>query len=447
MKHLSKVLWSEGMYLGPQHFQAQNRYFEDSLHFATSNLWFAAYGLLGAEVNEDELRNGTLALVNARGIFPDGLAFHMPESDALPAARNIADSLSPLRDNITAYLGIPVFKPGAMNCATANGHAVTTRYIAEARVIHDENSGRDEKTAQFGRKNIQLLLDGEVSDDFTALPIARIRRGEAGRLVLDPRFVPPCLQITASPHLMLMLRRLIEILEEKNRTMAGSDAAGIEAFSLSDVARFWLLHAVNSNLVRLRHLYYSKRSHPEELYTALASLAGALCTFKLNSSPLNLPLYDHDHLDDCFDQLDRHVRSHLDVIIPTNSVTIPLNPVSDSFYLGTVTDTRCLSSADWILAVHCPPGRADIIEKTPQLVKVCSNEFIAKLVQRALPGLPLVHLPVPPPAVKYSLEKQYFSIGRGGPCWDHIVKTQLVGVYAPEEIPQTGLEVIAVLPA
>ena len=29
MKHLSRLVWSEGMYLGPHHFQAQSRYFED----------------------------------------------------------------------------------------------------------------------------------------------------------------------------------------------------------------------------------------------------------------------------------------------------------------------------------------------------------------------------------------------------------------------------------
>jgi type VI secretion system protein ImpJ len=30
MKYLSRVVWPEDMYLGPHHFQAQSRYFEDS---------------------------------------------------------------------------------------------------------------------------------------------------------------------------------------------------------------------------------------------------------------------------------------------------------------------------------------------------------------------------------------------------------------------------------
>src|SRR4051794_35998425 len=36
MRSLSRVVWFEGMYLGPHHFQAQSRYFEDSTNFATS---------------------------------------------------------------------------------------------------------------------------------------------------------------------------------------------------------------------------------------------------------------------------------------------------------------------------------------------------------------------------------------------------------------------------
>jgi len=39
------------MYLGPHHFQAQARYFEDTIHFAASSLWFAGYGLAACELD------------------------------------------------------------------------------------------------------------------------------------------------------------------------------------------------------------------------------------------------------------------------------------------------------------------------------------------------------------------------------------------------------------
>jgi type VI secretion system protein ImpJ len=35
MKPLSRVVWHEGMHLAQHHFQAQNRYFEDSINLRT----------------------------------------------------------------------------------------------------------------------------------------------------------------------------------------------------------------------------------------------------------------------------------------------------------------------------------------------------------------------------------------------------------------------------
>src|SRR5689334_657943 len=116
MKSLSRVVWSEGMYLGPHHFQAQSRYFEDSIHFATSALLPHAYGLIACSLDEEALTNGTVSIVHARGIFPDGLLFLMKESDPLPPTRNIADLFPPSRDRVTVLLAINSHKPDGMTC-------------------------------------------------------------------------------------------------------------------------------------------------------------------------------------------------------------------------------------------------------------------------------------------------------------------------------------------
>src|SRR5579862_4557502 len=84
MRLLSKIVWAEGMYLAPHHFQAQSRYFEESVHFATASLWKDAYGFGDFQLDADALRSGTVALLQARGIFEDGLTFDIPECDPLP---------------------------------------------------------------------------------------------------------------------------------------------------------------------------------------------------------------------------------------------------------------------------------------------------------------------------------------------------------------------------
>jgi predicted component of type VI protein secretion system len=86
MKQLSRVVWNEGMHLAQHHFQAQSRYFEDTIQFALSSLFFAPYGLAGCELDAEAIRNDTISLVHARGVLPDGLPFDIPGSDAPPGS-------------------------------------------------------------------------------------------------------------------------------------------------------------------------------------------------------------------------------------------------------------------------------------------------------------------------------------------------------------------------
>jgi type VI secretion system protein ImpJ len=449
MKQLSKVVWSEGMYLGPHHFQAQGRFFEEVTHFEISNLWFEPYGLAGLELDAEALRNGTVALVHARGIFPDGLTFNFPESDPVPPARNISDLFPPTHESLTVLLAVPPHRPGEANCAlTDEPNKAGTRYIAEERILPDENTGLDEKPLKLGRKNIRLLLDSEEAGEVQTLPIGRVKRDGSGNFIYDESFIPPCLQIGASQTLMMMTRRLIEILQEKGAAVSldnrgrGKFQAGLSA---REVSRFWFLHAINSSLGPLRHMFVSQSAHPAELFTELLRLGGALCTFALDSHPSKLPLYHHLSLDKCFADIERHIRAHLELLAPSNCIPIPLHSVINYFYEGEVTDQRCLDRARWILAVHSAIGDAELITRTIQLIKVCSAQFVPQLVRRALPGMELTHLSVPPSAVSPRVESQYFAISRTGPCWDHIVQTRRVGVYVPGEIPRPQIELLVVL--
>jgi type VI secretion system protein ImpJ len=309
-----------------------------------------------------------------------------------------------------------------------------------------ENTGRDEKPVRsFARKNVRLLLDDEISDEVVALPIARVKRDGAGHLIYDPDFVPPCLNIGASERLMTMLQRLIEILEEKSATLSQGEGTAARSFSQQELAKFWLLHTVNSNLAPLRHLYFAKRGHPEELYLIMARLAGALCTFGLDSDPRQLPLYSQESLTSCFEALDQHIRTHLEMVMPTNVVTIALDPVDKLSNRGSITDQRCLRRSRWVFGIEAPMGEVDLISKTPRLVKICSQKFIGELVKRSMPGLKFTHLSSPPPAISPRVAAQYFGVDQSGPCWDHIVETREVCVHVPDELANARIELSVVL--
>ena len=296
MKLLSRVVWAEGMYLAPQHFQAQNRYFEEAVHFATASLWRDSYGLAACQLDADALRNGTVSLLHARGMFQDGLPFDIPECDPRPDPRNIAEQFLPATDSLTVALAVPRWVQGQQNCDLDPIPSGNARYTSTIEMVHDENTGLDAKPVQMGRKNIRLVVlptEGRKSvDDSRGPSHAR----SVGPLRYDPTHVPPCLRLSASERLSSMLQRLVEILEEKSTVVTQEQQTGgtfQTGMSARQVAQFWFLHAINSSLTPLRHILLAKHRHPEEMFREMSRLAGALCTFSLDSSPRSLPAYNH----------------------------------------------------------------------------------------------------------------------------------------------------------
>ena len=437
------------MHLAQHHFQTQSRYFENLLQFSLSRLFFKPYGLAGCELDAEALRNGLVSLVHARGIMADGLAFDFPVADAAPEPLDIRDLFSPTERRHSVLLAVPPYRPSAPNVTWPQETAGDgLRYIADTRAVIDELTGRDEATIEVGRKSFRLLLDTEPHVDLTTLPIARIVRDGAGHFTYDLDHIPPCLQIGASSALLEMLHRLLEVLSAKRDSLTTERVQhGSTTVAPHEIAGFWLLHAVSSSFAPLNHFLKIKRVHPERLYCELAALAGALCTFHLESDPSDLPLYDHDRLDEVFGSLERHIRSHLDVIIPKNCISIPLERERPLLFTGVVTDKRCFGTAEWVLGVHSSSGEAQVVTGVPTLVKICSAQFISRVVKEARPALELEHIPMPPAAISPRIGNHYFRINKTGPCWETIRRRENIGIYVPDALSDIELELKVVLEA
>ena len=462
MLSLSRVVWREGMHLAQHHFQAQSRYMEESARVAISSVFFRSYGLVALAMDEEAVRNGTVALAHARGVTPDGLPFQFPD-DAPPEPLDLGDRFSPTSDSHLVLLAIPAYRPGRHNCVLESGTGDDrVRFRKSTRSIADETTGADAKNIELAEKNFHLLLDADESEGLVTLPIARVRRDGSGSFEYDAEYIPPCLQVGASRALVDLLARLVQILDQRAEAMARerqTSGAALSDFASREVASFWLSHAIHSSLAPLRHHLQSSTLHPEQLFREMSRLGGALCTFGMSSQAPALPLYDHDRLDDCFRLLDRHIRDHLDLVIPTNCVTIPLEAVDPfaldaqnaegltaaAFHTARITDERCFGEAHWFLAVRSSASSGDVTSGVPRLAKLCSAEDIVKLVKRALPGPRLDLVPVPPSAVSPRLGAHYFRIDQTGPAWEVIAKRRTLGAYVPDGIPDAELELAIVV--
>lgn len=451
---MQPVLWTKGVLLSPQHLQTQDRFLEDRLHFQLSGLTFAPWGFAKLRLDHEALAGGTLAITEASGILPDGLLFDMPEADALPEPRVLAGSFAPDQTELDAYLAIPEYRPGGRN-VSANGAADGTRYGAEVLLRRDENTGLAEKPIQVARKNFRILVDGDAIEGHSLLRVARIRRTATGALELDPRFIPPLVDIGASDALMAIVRRLVEILAARSSALAGTRRQrnlGLADFSIADVASFWLLYSINSAFPELRNFLDGRRGHPESLFAAMLALAGALTTFSTELQPHDLPVYEHDDLTTCFARLDEQLRTLLETVVPAGCVSIPLRLAQPSVYAAALDDDRYLSAPELYLAVAAGAAGATgasaaaLIQRAPQKIKISSADRIDHLIRQALPGIALHHSPSPPPAVPIKVDHHYFQLARTGPEWDAVVNARNLAAYVPADFPTPELELIVVLP-
>jgi len=445
---LEPVIWTKGTFLSPQHLQIQDRFLEDNLQFRLDALHFRPWGFQKLRINQESLAAGLFAVSSASGIFPDGLLFDIPESDPAPEPRPLADAFGPDQESIDVHLAVPYYRERGTNVSNAR-RDVETRYRMDFQMFRDENTGLSERPVQVARKNVRLLLEGDAREGCSTLRVARVKRTPAGTYQLDTRFVPPLLELAASDYLVAIVRRLVEILSAKSSTLAGNRRQknqSLADFTAADIANFWLLYTINSHFPVFRHLLESRGGHPEALFSAMLSIAGALTTFSLKIHPRDLPNYDHDELGTCFTDLDEKLRLLLETVVPSNFVSLPLKLIQPSIYATSIAEDQYLVNTRMYLAVSAEMSQAELIGKAPHLIKVCSANHIEHLVRQALPGVPLLHVAAPPSSIPVKLNYQYFSLSQSGMAWEAIVRARNLAVYVPGDFPNPQLELIILLP-
>jgi type VI secretion system protein ImpJ len=238
---------------------------------------------------------------------------------------------------------------------------------------------------------------------------------------------------------MDLLGQLIQILEQKAETLSlekDSKGGTMAHYGGQELASFWLAHAVHSGIAPLRHLQEKRRAHPEELYSELARLAGALCTFSLRSDPGSIPRYDHDGLEECLNLLDRHIQQHLEVTLPTTCVQVPIQQRNlPSVFTGSVRDEMLADDAQWILGVRSDEAVARIVQSVTTKVKFASKADLPVLVRSSgMAGLPLEHLTRPPRELAPRVGWEYFLIKRTGSLWPEIQDSKEIGLWIPDEL-------------
>ncbi len=450
MPKLLPVVWSKGVFLSPQHLQSQDRYFEDLVRFQLGAISFKGWGFASLQVDGVALAEGALAVIAASGVFPDNLSFDIPEADNAPLAKPIEECFTDGRQRCMFYLAVPERRSAGINVSTAKD-GVSARFISEQRMIRDENSSTlMERPVALARKNLQIVAEGENISGSVLLPLIAIEKTEGGLYRPDPKFVPPVLDIHASTVLTGIAKGLVELLVARSSQLAGARRQrndSLADFSAADVANFWLLYTMNTEVPGFRHMLDAERVHPEMLFRAMLRLAGSLMTFSSKYDLRDLPRYDHEAPGQVFGLLDALLRELLETVVPSNFIALPLKPVRPSIYATAIDKDQYFQNSRMYLAVTADIKEPDLIQRFPQLAKVSSATHIENYIRQALPGVRMLHVAVPPRSIPVKLHYQYFSLEQAGEVWEALVRARNFAVYVSDEVVNPQMELIILLSA
>jgi len=442
MSWKNRVIWSEGMFLRPQHFQQMDRYIlqlSDSRARATRP---DAWGFDRVKLDQAALKMGKVAIESARGVFPDGTPFSIADQDEAPEPLEVPENLK----NAIVYLAIPVMKPGRDEFDVPNGEEPLVRFRSKLMDARDAVVGSSVTAdIEVALVHSRLLSEKDDRSEYACIPMTCVveRRADAS-VVLDGKFIPTVTNCLEDPVLRSMGEEILGLLKHRAEALAArvSDSG---RGGVAEIADFLLLLLVNRAIPLMQHLTSRNGLHPESLYQALVGLAGELATFSSRDKMASgYPEYRHAALRETFDPVMLDLRNALSMVIEQNAIAIPLIEKKYGVRVGKIPDRGLIGNALFVLAAKASVSADQLRSQFPQQVKIGSVEVIRDLVNKQVRGIGASPLPVAPREIPYHAGFNYFELDRRSDYWEQLKKSGGIAVHVSGEYPDLEMELWAI---
>lgn len=442
MSWRNRVIWSEGLFLRPQHFQQHVRYVEQFVEGRCRGLRPHGWGCSELSIDPDMLRIGKLAIQSASGVFPDGTPFNIPEDDPPPVPLELDENV---RDQV-AYLSLPVRQRGTPEVGAGSSQEGLARYSRRELDIPDISSD-DLASAPMhvGALRTRLLLQRDTREEYACVPIAHVLEQESDKnVLLKDDFIPTVVNCQEATRLSGFLTELQGLLHARGESLAArvSDAGRGGA---AEIADFLMLLLVNRYEPLIDHLASLDGLHPEDMYRVLVSMAGELSTLTSPSRrPREFPEYEHHDLRSSFAHVMTAIRDAFSTVQKEVAVPLPLKEKRYGIRVSKIADRNLLREAVFVLAVRSDVPMDDLMRRFPAVSKIGSVERIRELVNSQLPGIPLRSLPVAPRQIPYHAGFAYFELERGNEYWAELATSGGIAIQIGGEFPGLDLEFWAI---
>jgi type VI secretion system protein ImpJ len=441
MSWYNKVAWTEGLFLRPHHFQQSDRYHEHLLDSRVRHTTPYPWGFSYLEIDRDLAQQSKFALRRAAGILPDGTPFDIPADSPLPPPIVVPETAS----QQVAWLSIPV---AAANTREFDEHESESaaRFITGSETFIDSSSAlRIEEEVDIAYPRLGYELRKTAKPGYIGLGIARILEVRDKQIVFDEKFVPPVLICSSHPVVDGWIDRVIGWIDNKLEELARYAADPTAGGGLQSVDYF-VLQLLNRHIAVLKHFRSTGYLHPERLFQEFLRLVGELATFATaERRAREYPAYDQDDLENVFAPVMRDLQEFLSAQLGRRAIRLEIVERAANAFISTIRDRTLFRNATFVLEVAARRPLTEIQLQFPHLFKVGPNTKMNEIVHAHLPGVPLIHLPTPPPQIRAITDHVYFFFDRQSPLWPEFSVASSIGMHFSGDWPDLELELWAVL--
>ncbi len=431
-------VWSEGLFLRPQHLQAAGGAAAAALQARLGGALAYPWGLVELALSEPLAQGQQIGVDRLIAVLPDGEVVAIPGGQPPPLPFDVDDQV---RGEIV-YLTIAADQEGAVAYAypDARDAGLARFLVVEQNMIDATDPDRASEAIEIARANVRFGIEAADLAGRIKIGIGRIKEVQGKRIVWDEAYIPPVLDIRASPTLTGFLIDIIGRVDSRqdelsSRAVEGTDG-GSETF-----AAYLLLQLLNRWHPELRHLSRLDRVHPERLFTAFVGFAGELATFtRADRRAQAFPDYDHEDLEMSFKPVVEALRAALSTGFTNSAVQLELKLLQPGAYVSTITDRGLYDQGRFYLAVSTRKPAEEVRRALPSVVKIGSVAKMQQLVQAALPGVPLSAIPAPPSQIRAMPHYIYFELDRSAPDWKDFATAPALGLYIAGDWPELQME-------
>jgi type VI secretion system protein ImpJ len=442
MSVYNRVIWSEGLFLQPQHFQQQDRYVERYVETRCEGLVAYSWGFTEIEIERDFLSIGKFGLRRLAGVFPDGTPFRMPEDAPLPEPIDVGTQD---RDQVL-MLAVPLRRAGELDVdRSGDGDQLARHQIAEVQARDVSSADGASAALEVGSLRTRLLFANQASAAYACLPLAHVvERRADNQVVLADNFIPSVLHSAASQRLASLVTELLGLLHQRGDAL-GARVAATGRGAAAEFADFLTLQAINRYEPLIAHFAESGQAHPEVLFRACVMAAGELTTFTTTGKrPPKFPHYRHDQLRETFEPVMLSLRTSLSVVLEQHAVPIPLEKRKYGIHVALVADRSLYTNSVFVLAARADVPAEELRRRFPAQLKVGPVEKITDLVRLALPGVPVMALPVAPRQIPFHAGFAYFELDQHSDLWEQLKTSGGVALHIAGEFPGLAMEFWAI---